>query len=119
MESPGQLVGEGFVVSEAVLAGGADRRLVEAFSLQFLSVEASDLGGDQRDTVSEVVGAVIGPDLDLPVVRSERLRAARMLLGRYRIMRRACQRQRRVKMIFGHLDGVRQPRRERDRTEGR
>ena len=71
VEARGEFVGERLVVDKAVGAGRADGLFVEALGVELAAFEACDLGADQRGAVLEILRAILRPDLELPVVRSD------------------------------------------------
>src|SRR6202007_2487807 len=70
IEAGSELVGERLVVNKAVGAGRTDGLFVEAHRVDVSSLEAPDLGADERSTVLEIVRAIRCPELELFVMGS-------------------------------------------------
>ncbi len=103
-----ELIGQALDVDEAALAGRPDGLLVEALGVELPAGDARRLGGDQGVTTKRVLGAVVGPELELLQLRGEALR--QLLLPRRRGLRmERGQRQREVEVVGG-LDRQRQHR---------
>ena len=71
IESARPLVGQRLVVNEAVVAGRADGRLVEAHRLQLAALDAGDLRADQGGAIGEILGAVGRPGRQLLVMGAQ------------------------------------------------
>jgi hypothetical protein len=61
----GDLMGQTLVLHEAVLPGRLNRLLVEVHRIEGAVLDASDFGGEQRGAVGEILGAALGPRLEL------------------------------------------------------
>ena len=81
VEARRKLVGERFVVHEAVCARRTDRLFVQAFGVQLPAFDASDLRADQRGAVCEILRAVLRPCHQLSVVGGQRLDMLPVLRG--------------------------------------
>src|SRR4051794_27770798 len=66
-----RLMGDRFVVNKTMVAGGANRLLVEAHGVEFAAFDPGDFRAYQCGTVLEIIGAVLGPYYKLPVVTSQ------------------------------------------------
>src|SRR4029079_5348485 len=97
-----RLVGERFVVYEAVVARRVNRFLVKASGLVAVVTDARELGADQGGAVLEILGAAPGPDLQLPVVLGERPQVGGSFLDRGEVVGRGV-RQARVEVVIRHL----------------
>src|ERR1700758_5155955 len=62
------LMGDRFVVDEAVGAGRANGLVVEAHRISIAAAQAGDLRPDQRGAVLEVLRAMLRPDFELPLM---------------------------------------------------
>ena len=83
---------------------------VEAFRLVLVTVDARDFGRHQRGAVGEVVGAVLGPGLELLLILAQLVAQRAPLVGRRQIVLRS-PRQRPIEVMLGHLGkGHRRPR---------
>jgi len=80
-----------------------DRFFVQLLGVEETPLYAGDLGADQRRTGPEILRAVIGPDLKLPMMCSQRLQMRRTLLGTHRVAVRR-PRERCVKVVFRDLE---------------
>ena len=81
VEARCKLVGERFVVDEAVCAGRADRLFVETLGVQRPAFDARDLRADQRSAVCEILRAMLRPCEKLSVVGGQRLGMLLVLRG--------------------------------------
>jgi hypothetical protein len=81
VEPRSDFIGERLIVNNAVGAGRADGLFVEALGIELPAFEARDLGGDQRRTVREILGAVLRPHLELLVMGGQRLQMAGPFAG--------------------------------------
>src|SRR3990172_3721187 len=61
VELRGPLVGDGFVLDEAVVARRLDGLLVEVLGVEHAGLDASELGGHEGVAVEEVLRAALGP----------------------------------------------------------
>src|SRR5882757_3131999 len=68
VEARSKFVGERLVLDEAIDAGRTDALLIESHSIDVTAFQARDLGSNQRGAVFEVLRALLGPDLELPVM---------------------------------------------------
>ena len=57
-----------------------DRLLVETLSIELAAFNARDLSGDQGSTIFKILRSVLGPVLDLPVVRSQGFHVCDLLI---------------------------------------
>ena len=71
VEARGTLVGDRFIVDKAILARRADGLFVQTFGIEVAALQAGDLGADQRGAVLEILRAILRPDLELLVMRSD------------------------------------------------
>ena len=109
IEARCELVGDSFVLNEAVLACKSDGSFVKRHRVLFPAFQARDFGADQRCAVGEILGAVLCPKCNLPVMGEERLKVRASLVGRRRVTRRrSCERA--MEVVFGRLE-IRQKRR--------
>ena len=90
-------------MNEAIVAGRADRLFVEALGIELAALDPRDLGADQRGAVLEILRAILRPDLQLPVMRSDSVEVLLSLAGR-RGVATGGSGQRGVKVIFGFLE---------------
>src|SRR3984957_13076441 len=97
-----ELIGERLILNKTVGAGRADGLFVETLCIELLAFETSDLGGDQRRTVREIIGAVRRPHLELLVMGSQGLQMEGPFAGRCCVAP-CCSRERAIKMVFGQL----------------
>ena len=102
VEPRGRLMGQALVLDEAVLTGRLSGLLVQVHRVEGAVFEASDLGGDQRRTVREILGTVLRPHFELLVVGGQRLQMLGPLVGRCRVVL-CCSRECVIEMVFGHL----------------
>src|SRR6266478_3234251 len=82
VEAPGHLVGDRLVVDEAVCSGRADGLLVKMLGIKYAALDTCDLCADKRSAVFEILRAIHGPDLELPVVSGQSLQMLLPLLKR-------------------------------------
>ena len=68
VKARGQFVSERLVVDEAVVAGGADGLFIKTLGVEFSALEAGDLGACEGSAVREILGAILRPQIELPVV---------------------------------------------------
>src|SRR5262249_20585391 len=68
VEARGEFVGERLVVDKAVGAGGTDGLFVEAHRVEHTAFNPGDLRADQRGAVLEILGTMLCPDLEPPVM---------------------------------------------------
>src|SRR6202140_1536894 len=73
VEARSKFVGERLIVNKAICAGRADGLFVQTFGIEVAALQAGDLGANQCGAVFEILRAVLSPDLEFPVMRSERL----------------------------------------------
>src|ERR1700733_9655565 len=85
VEARGHFVGDRFVVDEAIVTRRTDRLLVQVLGIEHPAFEAGEFGADQRGAVFEILRAVVRPDLQLPVMRSDSVQVRLSLDGRYRV----------------------------------
>ena len=71
IEARGGLASQRLIVDEAVCAGRRDGLLIQALGLQFTTINTCNLGADQRGAVLEVLRAMFGPGLELPMVHRQ------------------------------------------------
>ncbi len=119
VEARSKFVGERLVLDEAIDAGRSDAPLIEPHGVDIAAFQASDLGSDQRGAVFEVLWALLGPDLELPVMGGQRCEMRSPLAGGVtnRGMRQSA-----VKAKIGDLVKIprrRMPLRPRCRLDGR
>src|SRR5262245_45679822 len=88
VEARGDLVGEGFVVDKSVVAGGANGLLVKSHRVRIAPFDARNPPSDQECPVLEVLWAVPGPHLELPVVHTERFEVLAALISGGRLAKR-------------------------------
>ena len=69
------------MVIEAVGARRADGQFIETLGIELATLQASDLGADQRGSVLEVLRAIIRVDLKLSVVGGQSLQMPSALVG--------------------------------------
>jgi hypothetical protein len=81
IEAGSDFIGERLIVNKAVGAGRADGLFVEVLGIERPDFEASDLGGDQRRTVREILRAVLRPHLELLVMGGQRFQMAGPFAG--------------------------------------
>src|ERR1700721_1037273 len=67
VEPGGELISDGFVLNEAVVAGCPNRPLVEAHRVEVAAFDPRDFGAYQCGTVFEILGAVLRPYCKLPM----------------------------------------------------
>src|SRR5262249_25686112 len=88
VESPGgvearcKFQSERLVVNEAVCAGRVDRLFVQAHRVQIAILDSGHFGADQGGTVLEVLRAILGPDVELSLVKGETLQMPLALVVR-------------------------------------
>ena len=63
----GELVGDPFILDEAILTRQADRLFVKVLSVEFSVFEARDLGINQGDAIFKILRTVSCPDPELVV----------------------------------------------------
>ena len=98
-------MGDALVVHEAVLVRRADGILIQILGVELAAFDPCDLGGDQRDTVFKVLRTVRRPDLQLPMVGSQRFQMRRVLIGGDSVEVAGCRmRKRAVKVIFRRFE---------------
>ena len=71
VEAGGRFAGERLIVDKAVRAGRANGPFVEMSGIEVTPRQPGKLGANQPGTVLKILRAVLGPDLELPVVRSQ------------------------------------------------
>src|SRR5258708_24788884 len=81
VEAGSEFIGKRLIVNKTAGAGRADGLFVETLCIELPAFEASDLGGDQRRTVLEIIAAVLPPHLELLVMGSQRLQMDGPLAG--------------------------------------
>src|ERR1700733_8024358 len=99
----GQFVSEGLIVNKAVGAGRADGLFVEALGIELATLQAGDLGADQRGAVLKILWAIRRPKLELLIMRSDRPQVLLALAG-CRGIAEGGLRQRAVEVIFRRLE---------------
>ena len=60
-----QLISDTLVLDKPILTRRSDRLLVQAHGIKVPAFDASNLGCDQCRAISEILGAVLGPETDL------------------------------------------------------
>ena len=90
-------------MNKAIGAGRADGLFVEALGIELAALQAGDLGADQRGAVLEILRAILRPDLELLVMRSQSLQVLLPLAGRRGIAGRGLG-QRAVKVILRRFE---------------
>src|SRR5271163_3848108 len=73
IETSRKLVGESFVLNEAVVASRSSGPLVQTHGVGLAPFEARNLGAHQRRPICEVLGTVSRPRLKLQVVGGKRI----------------------------------------------
>src|SRR5215471_15824879 len=97
------LIGNGFVVNEAVAVSRADRLVVEARCLRLLTLNASELGANERPTILKIIRAMLGPRIELLAVSCDRLDPLRSFVGVRRVvLSRMCECA--IEIIFNDLE---------------
>ena len=90
----------------AACASRADSLIVEAHCVNVTAFDASNFGPDQRRTITEIVGAILRPDLKLPVVGGQCQTVLLALVGRCQIP--ACGvGQRGIELVFCRFEQLR------------
>ncbi len=69
VEPRSELACDPFVLNEPVLPSQPNGLFIETLGVKLSAFDAGDLGTDQRGSICEVLGAVMGPDLELPMMR--------------------------------------------------
>src|SRR5260370_8977642 len=83
VEAGSQFIGERLMVNKAVGVSRADGLFVEAhYPVKIATVEASNLGADQRGAVLEILRAIRRPHLQLIVMRRKSLHGLLLLSAR-------------------------------------
>src|SRR5262249_13550561 len=109
-----QLVCDGLVVDESLLACEPDGVFVEVFGVQGAAFDARDLGATQCRAVREILGTALRPEGELSVVCGQSRDMVKALLGRRQLMKR-CPRERTKEMVLGALQERRRGPGERSR----
>src|SRR5215813_13819472 len=113
VEAGSQLVGERLVVDEAVCACRRDGALVQIHGIERASLDAGNLGADQRCTILEVLRAIRRPGPKLPLMRAKCFSMFGVRVGSYGFASCGAA-QASIEMAFRLLHGKdRQPRRRR------
>src|SRR5260221_12975628 len=73
---------DGFVLDEAVFSGRLNGLFVKALGVQFAAFDTRSLGCDQGRAVPEILGAILRPDNDLPVMYGECFAISDLFVGR-------------------------------------
>ena len=82
VEATGQLIGERFDVDDVVLTSRPDSRFVQTLRVQLASVDAGDLGTDERTAVLEILRAVLRPCDQQFVVSGQSFEMLPVAIGR-------------------------------------
>src|SRR6185295_14090457 len=85
VETRRQFVGECLVLNKLVFACRRDGRFVQALGVQLSTFDAGDFRADQERAVFEILGAVLRPFHELPVVGGQGLEMLRAFFGGRRI----------------------------------
>ena len=122
VEARGEFVGERLIVDKAVGARRADGLFVKTLGVELAAFDARDLGADQCGAVLEIFGAILRPDLELPVMGRPAASRYRARSSRDAESHNAASCKRAVEVIFRHfkkrLSPVRQRSRLRCRCDG-
>ena len=81
VEARRQFVAKRLVLDEAIDAGRADALLIEPHRIDVTAFQARDLGADQCRAVFEILRALPGPDLELPVMGGQSSEMRVLLVG--------------------------------------
>src|ERR1700692_3132601 len=96
-------------MDQAVDTRRTDRLFVKSLCVELAVLDAGDLGTDYCGTALEVLGAVLSPARELPVMGEQPKQMTRPVLGGRRAELR-CPRERPIEMVFGLLEiGLRCP----------
>src|SRR5271155_5207075 len=77
------LVGDPFILDEAIVARQAYGLLVQKLGIEVAALQSGDLGADQRSAVPEILRTMLRPNLQLPVMPSNSVQVLRLLDGRH------------------------------------
>src|SRR5438128_1506249 len=103
VEARSELVRERLVLDETVLPRQPDGVFIQALRVQMPVLGPRELGPDEREAVSIVVGTVVGPELELlQLLREE---AGKLLPLRAGCFRLECDQRQRVDEVVCGLDG--------------
>src|SRR5262249_25485366 len=81
VEARGKLMGDRLIVDKAVCARRADGLLVEPLGVELAAFDARDLRADECGSVFEILGAVLRPYFELPVVSPQGFEMPLPLVG--------------------------------------
>src|ERR1700685_4066050 len=102
IEVRGEFVGDRLIVDKAVFVRRPDGLFVKVLGLELAALDACYLRAYQRSAVFEILRAILCPDLQLPVMRSDGVDMLLPLASRSGVAIGGFD-QRPVKVIFGFL----------------
>src|SRR5215831_1346819 len=82
VEAGSNLVGNRLIVDESMHVCRADGLFIKAFGVDHAAFNPGNLGANERCPIFEILRAMLRPDLELSVVRSQRLQMLPALVGR-------------------------------------
>src|ERR1700730_4748160 len=106
VKSRSRLMGNRFVLDEAVLTCRSNGLLIQMHSVEIAALAATDLGDDYRRVVPEILGTIRRPGRELLVVGGKCLPILGPLLGRCRVVL-CCPRERVIEKVFSRLKNSR------------